>query len=214
MTDGRVARLTKTQSDFGVQLDSLADAITFGVAPAVIVYKWALVPMGVLGLVIVFAYTACGVIRLARFNVLASQTTHMSSFFQGIPIPLAAGLLAAYVMHSQQVMTTAPTEKQSTIIGLVLLSSALMVSNVRYRNFKDIGATRKAVAVLCVLLALFVALAMAVRPSFAMFAFFCGYIFVGLAEELRYLTKRIPHPAVGSENNLDSPAPTDDTTSD
>jgi CDP-diacylglycerol--serine O-phosphatidyltransferase len=69
--DGRVARLTRTQSEFGVELDSLADVVTFGVAPAILVYKWALASLGTLGIVICAAYAACGAIRLARFNVLA-----------------------------------------------------------------------------------------------------------------------------------------------
>ena len=71
--DGRVARMTKTQSEFGVQMDSLADAVSFGVAPAIFVYKWALWPLGMWGLGIVFVFSGCGIIRLARFNVLSSQ---------------------------------------------------------------------------------------------------------------------------------------------
>src|SRR5689334_6823759 len=73
MADGRVARLTKTQSDFGVQLDSLADVVSFGVAPAVLLWRWALSSLGITGLVIGFIYVACGALRLARFNVLAAR---------------------------------------------------------------------------------------------------------------------------------------------
>ena len=86
--DGRVARMTKTQSDFGVQLDSLADVISFGAAPALLVYKWALAPLGFLGFFVSFAFAACGALRLARFNVLAQRGDKGSSrFFVGLPDP-------------------------------------------------------------------------------------------------------------------------------
>src|SRR6266536_4696863 len=94
--DGRVARMTKTQSDFGVELDSLADVISFGAAPALLVYKWALAPLGFLGLFVSFAFAACGALRLARFNVLAARGDKgSSSYFVGLPIPLAAGTIVA-----------------------------------------------------------------------------------------------------------------------
>src|SRR6059058_5292880 len=96
--DGRVARLTKTQSDFGVELDSLADVITFGVAPAILVYKWALYGMGIVGIVICSIYAACGAIRLARFNVLAHSESGSQRYFVGLPIPLAAGMLVSLVI--------------------------------------------------------------------------------------------------------------------
>src|SRR5213082_2630833 len=96
--DGRVARLTRTQSDFGVELDSLADVISFGVAPAILVYKWALAGMGTGGIAISSIYAACGAIRLARFNVLAHSETGSSRYFVGLPIPLAAGMLVSLVI--------------------------------------------------------------------------------------------------------------------
>src|SRR3954447_10310512 len=96
--DGRVARLTRTQSDFGVELDSLADVITFGVAPAILVYKWALAGMGIGGIVICSIFAACGAIRLARFNVIAHTESATQRYFVGLPIPLAAGMLVALVI--------------------------------------------------------------------------------------------------------------------
>src|SRR4051794_32552542 len=96
--DGRVARLTRTQSEFGVELDSLADVITFGVAPAILVYKWALAGMGFGGMVICAIYAACGAIRLARFNVLAHAESGTQRYFVGLPIPLAAGMLVSLVI--------------------------------------------------------------------------------------------------------------------
>ncbi len=95
-----MARLTKTQSDFGMQLDSLADVVSFGAAPALLVYKWALAPLGFLGLFISFAFAACGALRLARFNVLAMRNPHGGggNFFVGLPIPLAAGVLVSMMI--------------------------------------------------------------------------------------------------------------------
>src|SRR5438445_4973337 len=96
--DGRVARMTKTQSEFGVELDSLADVITFGVAPAILVYKWALAGMGTGGIAISSIYAACGAIRLARFNVIAHAESGTQRYFIGLPIPLAAGMLVSLVI--------------------------------------------------------------------------------------------------------------------
>src|SRR5262245_4307619 len=98
--DGRVARLTRTQSQFGVELDSLADVMSFGVVPAILVYKWALLPLGFWGLFISFLFACCGALRLARFNVVAHRTGHAdaSRFFVGLPIPLAAGMIVSMVI--------------------------------------------------------------------------------------------------------------------
>src|ERR1043166_3091356 len=95
--DGRVARLTKTQSAFGVELDSLADVITSGPAPAILVYKWALYGLGAFGIIISGIYASCGAIRLARFNVLAHSEAGVQRFFVGLPIPLAAGTLVSQI---------------------------------------------------------------------------------------------------------------------
>jgi CDP-diacylglycerol--serine O-phosphatidyltransferase len=105
MFDGRVARMTRTQSDFGVQLDSLADVISFGAAPALLVYKWALAPMGFLGLFLSFSFAACGALRLARFNVLAARGDKASHrFFTGLPIPLAAGVVIGLATRASFVL--------------------------------------------------------------------------------------------------------------
>jgi CDP-diacylglycerol--serine O-phosphatidyltransferase len=113
--DGRVARLTKTQSQFGMELDSLADVVTFGAAPALLVYRWALQPLGIGGIFIGFMFAACGALRLARFNVLAlkeeeqkklaaasgtplAKTHSASHFFVGLPIPLGAGVVISMII--------------------------------------------------------------------------------------------------------------------
>src|SRR5690606_22374859 len=102
--DGRVARLTRTQSAFGVQLDSLADVMSFGLAPAVLVYQWSLREFGIVGILIAFFYLACGTIRLARFNVLATEESGApkapDKYILGLPIPAAAGILISLIVAS------------------------------------------------------------------------------------------------------------------
>ncbi|MBS1111394.1 MAG: CDP-diacylglycerol--serine O-phosphatidyltransferase, partial [Anaeromyxobacteraceae bacterium] len=137
MFDGRVARMTRTQSDFGVQLDSLADVISFGAAPALLVYKWALAPMGFLGLFLSFSFAACGALRLARFNVLAARGDKASHrFFTGLPIPLAAGALVSVVIaHYRHYLGPTEPSAHVPIAVMVALLAFLMVSTVRYRTF-------------------------------------------------------------------------------
>jgi len=190
MADGRVARLTKTQSEFGVQIDSLADLVTFGVAPAVIVYRWGLSHMGPLGAFVAFAFVACGTIRLARFNVLASRGNGGSTaHFIGLPIPLAAGVLIALVMFHQRAFA-APLVHEANILVLVGILSYLMVSNVRYRSFKKVRPTRWTVATFAIIVLAFVAIAVVVRPTFALFTFFCAYVGLGLVEEVIFFRRR------------------------
>src|SRR5512139_2746228 len=140
MFDGRVARMTRTQSEFGVELDSLADVVSFGAAPGLLVYKWALAPLGFLGLFLSFAFAACGALRLARFNVLAARGDKASHrFFVGLPIPLAAGAVVALVIaHYRQFGSTTDAATHAPIAVVVLLLSFLMVSTIRYRTFKDL----------------------------------------------------------------------------
>jgi CDP-diacylglycerol---serine O-phosphatidyltransferase len=197
MADGRVARMTRTQSDFGMQLDSLADAVAFGVAPAMIVYKWGLISLGMAGLATAFIYLGCGLIRLARFNVLAAHEEGTSSYFTGVPIPLAAGMLCSVVMYHQQTLAE-PAIKLTFVIGMTVALGILMVSNVRYRNFKNVKATATSMSILGALLTGFIGLAIGVKASFAFMIYFSGYILFGLIEEVirlkRKVTARPAHP--------------------
>ena len=138
--DGLVARLTGTASDFGRELDSLSDLISFGVAPSVLAYCWALSTLGRPGMVAAFGFVLCGALRLARFNIQASTADRRH--FIGLPIPAAAGAVAALVYYY-------PRAVQDTLMaGLVWLFmvtlSILMVSRVRYRSLKqfDLKARR------------------------------------------------------------------------
>ncbi len=188
--DGRVARLTRTQSEFGMQLDSLADAITFGVAPAMILYRWALTDLGILGAFIAFVFVACGTMRLARFNVMATREgSGASSWFTGLPIPVAAALLMTLVMAHQHLMGV-PPKRIEHIIVLILVASYLMVSNVRYRSFKAVKVGPRSIAIVSVLVVAFVGISVHWHTTFALFAAFCVYIMLGLVEEVIFFRKR------------------------
>jgi CDP-diacylglycerol--serine O-phosphatidyltransferase len=188
MADGRVARLTRTQSEFGVQIDSLSDLVTFGVAPAVIVHQWALREFGLLGAVAAFAFVACGAIRLARFNILARRGGSSTDFI-GLPIPLAAGVMISLVMFHQRTFA-APVTHEGSVVVLLLVLAYLMVSNVRYRSFKKVRPSPKAFALLAVVTAAVIAMALLVAPLFAVFSFFCAYVGMGLIEEVIFFRRR------------------------
>lgn len=134
--DGRIARLTNTTSQFGVEYDSLADLVAFGVAPGVLAYRWALEPWGAWGWLAVSLFVACGALRLARFNV---QTGHVEKrHFIGLPIPAAADMIAATVLVYYFFGGQGATNKHLVLLLLVYALALLMVSNVRYYSFKDI----------------------------------------------------------------------------
>jgi CDP-diacylglycerol--serine O-phosphatidyltransferase len=189
--DGRVARLTRTQSEFGVELDSLADVITFGVAPAILVYKWALAGMGIPGIAICAIYAACGAIRLARFNVIAHAESGTQRFFIGLPIPLAAGMLVSLVIALNRL--EAPISEAVglwPIATLVLVLAFLMVSTIRYRTFKEAGLNPRTLLVFLLVTALGVGVAIRGRPSLVLLVYFSFYILLGLAEEALFGRRR------------------------
>ncbi len=184
--DGRVARMTKTQSDFGMQLDSLADVVSFGAAPALLVYKWALAPLGFLGLFVSFAFAACGALRLARFNVLAARGDKGSSrFFVGLPIPLAAGTITALVIaHYKEFGAATDAATRVPVAVVVALLSFLMVSTVRYRTFKDVHLSRKSLSIFAVLVVAGLAVGIATRASFVLVVYMGAYLAMGIAESV------------------------------
>jgi CDP-diacylglycerol--serine O-phosphatidyltransferase len=191
MFDGRVARMTRTQSEFGVQMDSLADVISFGVAPAVVVYKWALWPLGAVGLFGAFCFAACGTIRLARFNVLAASGSGSSRFFLGLPIPLAAAMLVALVIAHYRIFEELPVRRHTLTLSLVLVLAGLMVSNVRYRTFKDFKLSSKNLPYVLTLALLAGAITVATgRPSVTLVALFGGYIGIGLLADVPRVMKK------------------------
>jgi len=181
--DGRVARLTKTQSFFGTELDSLADIVSFGVAPAVLVYKWALMPLGFIGMFVSFCYVACGALRLARFNVLAQRSNHGASpFFIGLPIPLAAGMIVSMVIAHYGARGRVPVGAHVPILIIVAILSLLMVSTVRYRTFKDVRLSKKSASIFMLICATGVVIATQLHPAYVLLAYFSMYLVLGIIE--------------------------------
>ncbi|PZR09157.1 MAG: CDP-diacylglycerol--serine O-phosphatidyltransferase [Archangium gephyra] len=190
--DGRVARLTKTQSMFGQELDSLADVITFGAAPALLVWKWALSGLGLVGLVAAFLYASCGALRLARFNVLAIRSPHGGggSFFVGMPIPFAAcGVISMIIAHEHARGGTIPEAARWPVLGVVLFLGALMVSTVRYRTFKDAKPNPKTFAILAAVIVTGVIIGVLSHPAWVLVAYFGLYLLSGLVESAFMLRK-------------------------
>jgi CDP-diacylglycerol---serine O-phosphatidyltransferase len=187
--DGRVARMTKTQSDFGVQIDSLADVISFGIAPAVLVHEWALRPLGLFGTVVSFAFAACGAIRLARFNVLAARGQGSSRYFTGLPIPGAAMMLISVII-AQSVWLQQDVTATSAVVVLVVVLSYLMVSRVRFRTFKDFRPSLKTAPIVLGVLVALAAAVVVLKASLALVFAVGAYIALGLVEEVVFFRKR------------------------
>ncbi|MEM9114591.1 MAG: CDP-diacylglycerol--serine O-phosphatidyltransferase [Myxococcota bacterium] len=180
MVDGRVARLTRTQSSFGTQLDSLSDAVSFGVAPAFLVLRWSLLEWRGLGLFVAFLFAACALLRLARFNVLVAQPKADSTHFVGLPAPVAAGTLVALVLSSRG---DEGAWGGPLWVGLMVLGLAgLMVGNVPYRTFKGARIGRKTAAMA---IALVLAIFMARLPAATALVALCfSYVGIGVLEAL------------------------------
>lgn len=137
LLDGKLARLTKTTSRFGVEYDSLSDLVTFGVAPGLLAYSWALQPYGRLGWMGLFLYIVCGALRLARFNVQVSSLENKD--FIGLPTPAAAGLVATMVMFDAAVFEFGAQFRPVLTLSVTYLLAFLMVSNLRYRSLKGLN---------------------------------------------------------------------------
>ena len=132
--DGRVARMTNTESAFGVQYDSLSDMVSFGVAPAVVAYGWGLDDLGKLGLAAAFVYASCAALRLARFNVQAELADKKT--FTGLPSPMAAALVAGLIWSTHELESTLWLSVGGAVI--TAMAGLLMVSNLKYPSFKEI----------------------------------------------------------------------------
>jgi CDP-diacylglycerol--serine O-phosphatidyltransferase len=139
--DGLVARLTKTTSQFGVELDSLADLVSFGVAPAVLVYYWALVPWATWGWLAACLYVVCGALRLARFNVQVKNVE--KSHFVGLPIPAAAEMIVATIIMYYFLGGEGAANKEVILLLVIYLLAGLMVSSFRYLSFKQLALKKK-----------------------------------------------------------------------
>ena len=196
MLDGRVARMTKTQSAFGLQIDSLADVVSFGAAPALLVYQWTLHRLGTPGLVASFLFVAFGAVRLARFNVLSmgesGKPTKPSKYIVGLPIPGAAGILVSIVVANHAVAgAIGRAEYAWGMLGVTVFLSFLMVSTVRFRSFKDIKLNLRTVLFVAFAIGSSVFISMQMKPAFVLVWLLGFYILLGIFESLWQLPRRL-----------------------
>ncbi len=202
--DGRLARLTRSTSKFGAEYDSLCDLVSFGVAPAILLYQWALNPFGRLGWIACFLFCACGALRLARFNVQANVVE--KNYFQGLPIPMAAGIVASSVLAFQDL------EWESlgsiTLLVMTILLAFVMVSNFRYRSFKDLDLKQR-LPFRYLILGVGILVVVALRAEVMLFVLFMSYATLGavfgvfkLGKSARKIRSSVYAPAHTHEHDL------------
>jgi len=186
--DGQIARYTKTSSRFGLEYDSLADLVSFGIAPGLLIYTWALTGYGRLGWVAAFLFVACGALRLARYNVQAGSGD--GRYFMGLPIPAAAGLIAATVLLDDHILRLGKELRPIIILLMTYALGFLMVSRVRYRAFKMVQLPQRRLFELLVG-AVLTLIMFTLAPQVMLFAVFVVYALSGLVETpLRLLLAR------------------------
>lgn len=206
--DGTVARLTKTESNFGVQLDSLVDAVTFGAVTAIMIFKWGFQGEYIqLGKVIGFIFLSAGIIRLARFNVLKEAETYVANVFVGLPIPLGALAIGSMVLLRERLV-----EKYDIILFSIyaVLVAFLMISNIKYRTMKRLNSKNNLVVLfsLATGIALMISFPHYTIPAMS-FLYLISPIFFSLFDKLK--GKETPEtPAPGEENGGDDVETLDD----
>jgi CDP-diacylglycerol--serine O-phosphatidyltransferase len=195
MLDGRVARLTKTQSAFGLQIDSLADVISFGVAPALLVYKWSLYQKPVAGLICAFIFAGAGAVRLARFNVLSmgesGKPQKPGKYIVGLVVPGAAGILVSLIVvnHAIQGDLSGPKYIVPMLVLTVFLAF-LMVSTIRFRSFKDLKLNARSVLLVAFAVGSSAVISLQTRPEFVLPWLLFFYVAIGLIETAITFPKR------------------------
>lgn len=197
--DGRVARLTHTQSEFGAQYDSLADMVSFGAAPALVVYVWALQGMGKLGWLAAFVYCAGGALRLARFNTNIEVVD--KRYFQGLPSPAAAALVAGFIWLMND-LGFIGEELNWAAWAVTLYAGLTMVTNVPFYSFKDINY-RKSVPFIAIFLIVLAFVAIAGDPPKVLFGLFVLYGLSGYAIYFWRWSKGKPVSIVQTEMDHD-----------
>ncbi|MEO8801144.1 MAG: CDP-diacylglycerol--serine O-phosphatidyltransferase [Polyangiaceae bacterium] len=189
MLDGRVARLTKTQSAFGLQIDSLADVISFGVAPALLVYRWSLYQRDTLGLLIAFVFAGAAAVRLARFNVLSmgesGKPSKPGKYIVGLPVPGAAGILISLVVANHAVTGTLMGPKYSWVMMVLTVFLAfLMVSTIKFRSFKDLRLNAASVSLVLFAVISSAVISLQTKPEFVLVWLLGFYVSIGLVETI------------------------------
>ena len=186
--DGRVARLTKTQSAFGAEYDSLSDMVSFGAAPALVMYEWVLRDMGKLGWIAAFVYCVCTALRLARFNTMLEVAD--KRWFTGIPSPAAAALVAGFVFIVDD-YNIDPLTIKWWAFGVTVFAGLTMVSNLKYWSFKSINLKKSVPFVAILLIAVAIAL-LSYQPAIVLFAGFVLYALSGYVVSGWQLLRRRP----------------------
>lgn len=204
--DGRVARMTNTQSDFGAEYDSMADMVSFGLAPALVVHQWALLDMGKLGWMAAFIYTCGAALRLARFNTQVGSAD--KRYFQGLPSPAAAALLAGLVWVSVD-FDLQGNRLEWLAFAMTLGAGVLMVSNIRYQSFKQINLHDKVPFKVMVVVMLVFALIF-LHPPIVLFSCFLIYAVSGPVMSLYHLQKRRMARVAGGPTGTVDKTGTDD----
>jgi CDP-diacylglycerol--serine O-phosphatidyltransferase len=173
--DGKVARLSGATSKFGVQYDSLADLVSFGIAPAMLAFSWALRPYGKFGWLAAFVFVACGALRLARFNVQSSSGE--VKYFKGLPIPAAASMVALTILLYLRLIETGWV-KDIIILVMIWILAFLMVSNIRYFSFKELDLSKRKPFNLFILVILTM-IVIVMEPVIVLSVFILLYVFSG-----------------------------------
>jgi len=184
--DGWIARLTNTSTRFGLELDSLSDLVAFGVAPAIMMYHWALYPFGRWGWAAAFLFIACGALRLARFNVQTETTT--SKAFKGMPIPAAAVILCTIIIFYSHLQAGKPDDNLLFPLITIVLS-LLMVSPLRYHGLKEVNFREKKPFWVLILFVIILFILLAYTRT-AVFVFAMSYLVWGLIENAYLMIKR------------------------
>ncbi len=194
--DGKIARATHSTSQFGVEFDSLADLVSFGVAPGVLMYLWALEPLGRIGWLAAFLFVVCGALRLARFNTQVATVS--SDHFVGLPIPAGAGMNAVTVLFCDRLGLVA---HPFSILLMLYLLSFLMVSTMRYSSFKQAELIRNK-SFNALVAAILVLIFIAAQPSIALFLIGVVYVVSGPVLTLRH-HKLAKHREIDAEREED-----------
>lgn len=202
--DGRIARLTHSASEFGEEYDSLADLVSFGVAPAVLAYSWGLSDFSRLGWLVSFLFVVCGSMRLARFNI----QTHVvdKKYFIGLPIPAAAATLSTLVLATPEPLVDRLW--MAGLLAVTIILSYLMISTIRYRSFKDLDLKRRRpVWILPVIALVFTVIAF--RPTLSLLALTLVFAASGpVAKLVGFLRRKRPEPEAGASGaGSEPPAP-------
>jgi CDP-diacylglycerol--serine O-phosphatidyltransferase len=184
--DGKVARLAGATSKFGVQYDSLADLVSFGIAPALLAFSWALRPYGKFGWLAAFLFVVCGALRLARFNVQSASGE--VKYFKGLPIPAAALMIALTILLYLELIETGWV-KDIAVLAMIYVLAFLMVSNIRYFSFKEFDlAKRKPFSIFIFIILSMIVIIM--QPIIVLFIFALAYVFSGPVMMIKAWRKR------------------------